>query len=285
MRRLALPLALVLLALAGCGGGGDEAAAPPGTSSSATTESTPAETGGETLPPPPAPGESTSFGVFFLRNGQVAPVFWAVPTTEAVATAALEALFAGPNPEEAAAGVETAIPDGTELGSIQISGGVAAVDLSPEFDALREPASMNPSLAQITFTLTQFPTIRRVWVAVQGEPVGSQARPMTRATFPKLVPLILVEHPALGEEVSSPMRVSGTASVFEATLRVRLQDPDGKTLWEDTVTASEGAPGRGTFAVDIPFIEEGPATIVAFSPSAKDGSEQHAYAVPVVLAP
>lgn len=281
MHRFALTLALILLLLAACGGGDDETAAPPATTTTAT-ESTPTETGAETLP---APGEFTSFGVFFLRGGQVAPAFWTVPRTEAVAQAALEALFSGPDAEAAATGMETEVPEGTKLMSVAIADGVATVDVSTEFDALREAESMNASLAQITFTLTQFPTVRRVWVAVLGEPVGSQQRPMTRATFPALVPLILVEHPALGEEVSSPVTVSGSASVFEATLRVRLQDLDGKSLFEDTATATEGAPGRGTFEIEIPFTEEGPATIVAFSPSAKDGTEQHAFAVPVVLAP
>lgn len=280
MRRLALPLALVALLLVGCGGGDDEAAAPPETG--ATTESTPAETGAGTLP---APGESTSFDVFFLRGGKVAPVYWAVPETEAVATAALDALLGGPSAEEADVGVETAIPEGTELMSVQVSDGAATVDLSTEFDALREPASLDASLAQITFTLTQFSTIQKVWVAVLGEPVGSQAEPMTRTTFPDYTPLILIEDPALGEAVSSPVAVSGTASVFEATLRVGLQGPDGDTIREDTVTASEGAPGRGTFAVQIPFSETGPGKIVAFSPSAKDGSPQHTFEVDVVLAP
>ena len=79
--------------------------------------------------------------------------------------------------------------------------------------------------------------------------------------------------------------MSGTASVFEATLRVRLEGPDGESLWEDTVTASEGAPGRGAFAVEIPFVATGPGKIVAFSPSAKDGTAQHTLEVPVTLAP
>jgi hypothetical protein len=51
------------------------------------------------------------------------------------------------------------------------------------------------------------------------------------------------------------------------------------------VTASEGAPGRGTFAVEIPFAATGPGKLVAFEPSAHDGSEQHASEVPVVLTP
>jgi len=275
--RFALLFALVLLA--GCAGGDEEG--PPAIGPVAT-ESTPTETGAEPLPPP---AETMSFDVFFLRGGKVAPVFWTVQQTEAVATAALGALFAGPSADEAGVEVETAIPQGTKLMSIDVSGGVATVDLSPEFDALREPESMNPSLAQITYTLTQFPTIRRVWVAVRGEPVGDQLRPMTRATYPAYTPLILIEHPALGKAVSSPVAVSGTASVFEATLRVRLEGPDGSKLWEDTVTATEGAPGRGTFSVEIPFTEEGPGRIVAFSPSAKDGEPQHTFEVEVELAP
>ena len=272
--RLALLFGLVLL-LAGCGGGGDDEEAAATTATSESTQT-------ETVAPP---NETTSFGVFFLRDGKVAPVYWEVQRTQAVATAALEALFAGPSADEAGVGVETAIPKGTKLMSIEVSGGVATVDVSPEFDALREPDSLNASLAQITYTLTQFPTIRRVWVAVQGEPVGPQERPMTRATNPAYTPLILIERPALGETVTSPVAVGGTASVFEATLRVRLEGPDGSKLWEDTVTASEGAPGRGRFAVGIPFTEEGPGKIVAFAPSAKDGSEQHTFAVEVELAP
>jgi hypothetical protein len=281
VRRLALPLALIPLLLAGCGGGGDETAAPP-PAASTTTESTQTETGAETVP---VPAETTSLDVFFLRDGKVAPVYRAVPQTEAVATAALEALLSGPTAEEAGAGVETQIPQGTKLMDLDLTGGVATVDLSPEFDALRPPESMNPSLAQITYTLTQFPTVRRVWVAVQGEPVGSQARPMTRRIFPDTTPLILIEHPALGETVTSPIPVSGTASVFEATLRIRLEGPDGTNLWEETVTASEGAPGRGDFAVEIPFIEQGPGKIVAFAPSAKNGEPQHTFEVEVALAP
>jgi sporulation and spore germination protein/immunoglobulin-like protein involved in spore germination len=278
VHRLALALALLLLALAGCGGGGnDEAAAPP-----ATTEAPAADSG---LVTTAAPDETTSLDAFFLRDGSVAPVARTVPQTQAVATAALEALFAGPSSDEAGLDVETAIPEGTRLMSIDVTSGVATVDLSNEFDALRPPESMNPSLAQITYTLTQFPTIRRVWVAVRGEPVGDQTRPMTRATFPKYTPLILVEHPAIGETVSSPVAVSGTASVFEATLRVRLEGPDGAKLWEDTVTASEGAPGRGQFSVEIPFTAEGPGKVVAFAPSAKDGEPQHTFEVEVVLAP
>jgi len=276
MRRLALPLVAVLL-LAACGGG-SETAAPTGTT--ADTDSAPGAT-----PTEPALEPVTSFGVFFLRGGKVAPSYRAVPETEGVGTAALNALLAAPTAEESGLGVSTAIPDGTKLLGLQVADGTATVDFSPEFDALRLPASMDASLAQIAFTLTQFSTVQRVWVAVQGEPVGSQSAPLTRESLPDFTPLILVEHPALEETVTSPVAISGTASVFEATLRVRLEGPDGEKLWEEMVTASEGAPGRGTFAVEVPFAATGPGKIAAFSPSAKDGSEQHTFEVEVELTP
>jgi germination protein M len=276
VRRLALPLAAVLL-LTGCGG--DETGAP---ATSVETETTPPATTAETET---VAEDITSFGVYFIRNDKVAPAHRSVPQTEAVGTAALEALLAGPTAEETDLGLSSTIPLGTKVLGLNVDDGVATVDLSPEFEPLRDEASIAASLAQITFTLTQFSTVEHVWVAVQGEPIGSQAEPLTRDAVTDLTPLILVEHPAVGETVTSPIPVSGTASVFEATLRIRLEGPDGESLWEDTVTASEGAPGRGTFAVAIPFAATGPGKIVAFSPSAEDGSEQHTFEVEVELAP
>ena len=47
------------------------------------------------------------------------------------------------------------------------------------------------------------------------------------------------------------------------------------------MTASEGAPGRGTFSVELHAPSPGPATVAAYSPSAADGSRQHEQDVPV----
>jgi hypothetical protein len=96
---------------------------------------------------------------------------------------------------------------------------------------------------------------------------------------------IVIESPAEGETVTSPLRVSGTASVFEANVILRLVAEDGTVLFENFVTATEGAPGRGTFAREIAFTASGPATLVAFEPSAADGSELHKVEVPLLLRP
>jgi germination protein M len=275
-------LAAALLVLAGCGG--DRTAAPGG----GETEAPPEET--NTAPAPPE--ATTSFAVYFLRGEKVAPVYREVPQTQAVGTAAVNALLAGPTSAERDLGVTSTVPEGARLAGLDVKDGTATVDLSPEFESGGGSLSMFGRLAELVFTLTQFSSVDRVWVASQGEPVtvfGSEGividHALTREDFADLTPIILVEHPALLETVSSPVQVSGTASVFEATLRVRLVGPDGETLRDDTVTASEGAPGRGTFALGIPFTRSGDGTVVAYTLSAKDGAEQHNFEVPVKLAP
>jgi hypothetical protein len=71
--------------------------------------------------------------------------------------------------------------------------------------------------------------------------------------------------------------------VFEATLVVQLLR-DGKILAKRNVTASEGAPGRGTFETTLQATP-GEATVSAFAPSAADGSPQHRVDVAVTVVP
>jgi hypothetical protein len=59
---------------------------------------------------------------------------------------------------------------------------------------------------------------------------------------------------------------------------------NGKVVERRGVSASEGAPGRGTF--DAVFTATpGPLTIAALSPSAKDGTPQHEVDVAVTVVP
>jgi hypothetical protein len=107
---------------------------------------------------------------------------------------------------------------------------------------------------------------------------GGASKPTTTALLP-----IVVERPSADEHVPPTFHVSGTASVFEATLVVQTLR-DGKTIERKTVTASEGAPGRGTFDVTM-HAPPGQLVVRAFSPSAKDGSAQHEVKVHVVVMP
>jgi hypothetical protein len=114
--------------------------------------------------------------------------------------------------------------------------------------------------------------------AVTAGGCGSASTPTTSAPAP-----IVVERPAPGERVSTTFHVSGTASVFEATLVVQTVR-GGTTVERKTVTASEGAPARGRFDVTM-HATAGELVVRAFSPSAADGSPQHEVRVHVVVTP
>ena len=108
-----------------------------------------------------------------------------------------------------------------------------------------------------------------------------QAATTSVPTTTTLAPIV-VESPADHAVVSPTFVVRGTASVFEATLVVELRR-DGDVLERQTVTASEGAPARGSFTATLHSRSGGAATVVAFAPNAADGSPQHVQTVPVVV--
>jgi hypothetical protein len=191
--------------------------------------------------------ETMPLTVYKLRNGLLTPTTVKIPPTRAVASSALAAL---------------GLP-----AQVGLVGSTAVVSLQHATPA---------QIAQIVFTLTQFPSVQSVDVA------GKKG--LTRADYGRFAPLILVESPAAHAEVGPQIRVLGTAEVFEATLVVELIQK-GKTIDEQTVTASAGAPERGVFTTVLNATEVGPATIVAYSPSAKDGSHQHEVRIPVTVAP
>ncbi len=64
---------------------------------------------------------------------------------------------------------------------------------------------------------------------------------------------IVVESPEPGASVSSPVTISGTASVFEGTVQLRILDADGEEIGSAFTTASAGAPDRGDFSEDVEF--------------------------------
>jgi len=234
--------------------------------------------GGESKSPykgtPTTPAETVELRVYWLRDGKVWPALREVPATEAVATAALEELLAGPNAqEEADLGFSSAIPAGTSLGhvttieNVTATDGGATVELSTE---LTEEA-----LAQVVHTVTQFPNLRAVEI---------QRKPYTRADFEDLTPAILVESPLSFQEVTSPLRVTGTANTFEATFQYNLTDTDGLIVDENFVTATSGTGTRGTFDFTtdpfmVPF--DGIGSLIVFERSAKDGSRINLVEIPL----
>jgi len=234
----------------------------------------------ETLPGPTTQTESTAteqpqlaLTVFFLRDGRVSPVRVHVPRTKAVANAALDELLDGPP-----AGYETAIPDGTDGDVTSVDRGTAKIDI---IDALDGAGN-----AQLAYTLTSIPGVTGIAYDGLVDPdTGTETDgPLTRGAFEQFAPPILVESPLPHDDVIAPVHVRGTASVFEATLVVELRQ-NGALVDKQTVTATEGAPGRGTFAAALTGGTPGKATLVAYAPSAEDGSPQHRVEVPIEIKP
>ena len=320
MKRVLLPLlTLVLLAACAPATGDLGSVAPPAPTNQASLDAPSAEPtpGGQspgTSPGPtdepgrtPKPDETpidpaktTVRAMFFLGsftdNPGLVPVLREVPQTQAVGTAALMALLAGPNDAELSArpAMYTAIPAGTRLLGLRIEGGVATVNLSREFESGGGSASVLGRLAQVVFTLTQFPTVQGVKFELDGEPVEVfsgegvvLSEPVARDDYYDQLPPIWVNRPAWGGVLANPATIGGFANTFEATFQVRLLDGTGRTLAQGPVMATCGTGCWGTFEVSVPYTvaRAGWGRLQVFEFSAADGSEVNLTEYPVWLTP
>ena len=228
----------------------------------------------------------------------VRPVARQIGPTSAVGKAAVNELIAGTTTEERAGtpAISGGMPDGTELLGLTIADGTARVDLSSEIEDVGGTFGETAVLAQLVFTLTQFPTVDEVVLLIEGEAVefygshGMEVTPsLTRDSFlgGGLVPDILIDQPAWFAQTESPLLVSGIGRLFEATASWALYDNDGLALAEGFTMASTGGPDWGTFQFAIPYTVDTPqlGSLMMWEESAEDGSPLHLVEHPVWLNP
>ena len=314
MKRLNLVFTIaVSAALVACtGGSGPLGTIPPGQSAQPSVEQ-----GSPDLTPAPSPSAEPSTSpvgspapsaspegttvvrAYFIFGGNQGvsgpvPVLRTVPATKAVAGAAMSALLDGPSDSEKVAKISTAIPDGTQLLGLTIKDGVATVDLSHEFESGGGSASVLGRLAQVVYTLTQFPSVKSVLFQVEGREVhalGGEGAvldgPATRADYVSILPSIFVDRPAWGAAIGNPARVTGNADVFEASFRIAILDGSGKVLTDQHAMATCGTGCRGTFDVTLQYnvAKAQYGTLRVYYGSAKDGSPQDIRDYPVWLTP
>jgi len=268
-----------------------------------SSEPTPAESPEPSLGPAESQGSSSGtvtlrayfFLGSFVDNAGLVPVLREIPKTKAVGGAAMEALLAGPNDDELGArpAMYTDIPDGARFLGLTIDAGVANVNLSREFESGGGSANVLGRLAQVVYTLTQFPSIETVQFQLDGQPIevfsdaGYADHPVGRADYTGELPAIFVDRPAWGGELASPARLAGLANVFEAQFRVRIVTDAGRVLADGPVHASCGSGCWGTFDVTIPYTVRSArwGTLGVYEPSAKDGSVTNLTEYPVWLTP
>jgi spore germination protein GerM len=179
-KALALLVVLCLVVVAGCAslkslqeklpseGAGPEAA-PPGNPGAYS----------ESAPPPSEPwsGATTKVTLYFADpSGQyLVPVTREIPKVEGVARATLQELILGPG---STSDFLPTIPAGTVLRDINIRpDGVAIVDFSKELVANHKGGTTGEMLTvySIVNTLTQFPTVKKVQLLVEGQQVSTLA--------------------------------------------------------------------------------------------------------------
>jgi len=280
-----LALALLLGGLAGCANDNDDKPSSGKPPSDGGTVTEPTET-------PTEPVATSEVRAYFMYGEKVTPVAGTAQGA-GVAAAAMELLLAGPTPKQSQQGLTTAVPAGTKLNGVTITDEVATVDLSPEFTSGGGTLSMSARVAQIVFTLTQFPTVTSVQFEIDGEALdvlGGEGiildHPRTRADEEDFAPQVLVESPTWDASVAlaSPLRVRGTANTFEAEFQLEIADATGKIIRTQRVMATSGSGTRGTFdaTISLQGLTPGEAFLVSSYLSAKDGSRVVVMEIPIV---
>jgi len=306
--------ATLVAVVAACGGGNSPPAASPtpdGTGT-ASPSATPSGSASAASTPEPTPAK-IALKAYFLYFGNVdgptplVPVYREVDGTVAVARAAMEQLLAGPTIDERAHDLQvgtigTQIPEETRLLGLDVADGIATVDLSGEFAsgdiAGDERESWAIRLAQVTYTLTQFPTVESVRFMVEGKPAGTieghEGTPIdlaTRAAYADQRPGIFIDQPAWGGELADPLVVLGTAQIlaepaqFEAALALRTT---AEILVQQTVRSAcapgcwqppEG--GRFEFEMSVPVGADRDDLILIVWAASSDRGKPGALAYPL----
>jgi len=190
MKKLILIISVLALVVAACGTGGGGSAGPvttepvttePGdtstTTTSAPTETTaPGDNQGTTTTTTQAPGDDEPADqvfveLFFVKEGLSAATVTRAVNSPMVATNAIKSLIEGPTPAEMDTELSSSIPEDTLLLGLTIEDGLVTIDLSREFEVGGGSFNMLSRLAQVVYTLTQFPTVDEVLFYIDGEPV------------------------------------------------------------------------------------------------------------------
>ena len=236
--------------------------------------------------------EQTSLVVWFANGDKLVPERRQVPSTPGIGAAAMRSLLQGPSGPEVESGHSTAIPEGTELNGLSINGGTARVDLSGTFDDGGGTLAMQMRLAQVVYTLTQFPTVTSVQFVIDGQEIKTFSNeglvldgPQKRKDYEEHLPAISVESPLSGDEVGSTFTVTGTANVFEANVSIEVLSQSGDRLIQTFTTATCGTGCRGTFEkkLELPEGTTGTVELKVFESSAEDGRPTNVVRIPLTV--
>lgn len=248
-------------------------------------------------PAPLAPDGLRALSIYWgdAKAERVVPVTRYLDPDSGLARGAMLALLAGPDAEDRARGLASAVPAGSRLLGITVRDSIATVDLSRDFESGGGSTAVRMRLAQLVYTLTRVRGVRSVRLWLEGQPVTTfsgegleVSMALTRNDFPDFAPFdedppVVLLEPVPGSSVGEPVLVRGTANVFEAQVGLRVRDAGGRVIVQTWTTATCGTGCRGTFekSVTLPDSVRGEILIEAYAPSAMDGSDMHRVATRV----
>jgi len=263
------------LLLASCAGAGTPDAAPDAPAPAPS----PAPGSG-----PDDPDATTLVEVHLVRSAPttfyVEPVPVRIPgdvddEVSARIAAAIDALLALTTPEDPE--LFTSVPSGTTLRSVAVDSGVATLDLAGGIVGSSGSSAQEVTFAQqLAHTARVDTSIVAIRLLVDGAPIDELwghldwSGPIEPDPF-ALSP-VTITVPLAGETVpAGVLTFRGQATVFEATVLVTLLGENGAVIEEGFVTATTGAPDRGTWEWAVTLPGAGLYTIVAEESDPSDG--------------
>jgi hypothetical protein len=196
-------------------------------------------------------------------------------------TAAIEALLAlteTGDPE-----LTTSVPAGTTLHLVSIDDGIVTLDLAGGIIGSTGSSAQELTFAQqLAHTARVDESITAIVLLIDGQPIDELwghldwSQPVT--VDASVLSPITVTTPMEGEEVTvGEVTFRGQATVFEANVLVTLLDGDGVVLEEGFVTATAGAPERGTWEWTVTLPSAGTYMLVASEDDVSDGEGRPAF--------
>lgn len=250
-------LLLAGLLLVSCGGGSSENVDDPADRTAPAPDPT-------TTAPPVATTKSTAgagapYTVWFLRDGRLSPGEPRVAATPDAPRDAVTALIAGRTEAEDALDLQTGVQRNVAVQSWEQQGDTVVVGFNRAF----ETAQTRPQVAQVVWTLTQFPGIERVQFLIDGKPNGATGvPPIGRADLADIWAPVMVDRPLPATTAApGPLAIEGTfapgamagwrvedsfgtlLAQGEADEVASAPGPDGRTAWRSRVALPDGVAG------------------------------------------
>lgn len=306
MRFLAV---LAFIALLGAACGNDSSDSNSGTSSTTEAENSTTTLADDNNSDEPENGDddaderSISLSAYWLdENNELRVGYTHVVAPGSPGADIVNALLDGPLDEDVELGLRTALPTDARLRSLDIIGSEVIADFSAEFAAGDDSLEAQARLAQVVYTLTQFPVVEAIEILIEGQPEATMGdsgiviKPiLARSDFEwdgeyeTFAPTVLVESPRPGQlTAGNGVEVAGSAFTFEGALYLEAISATGEVLAPETyfMTDVDGENMKGTFSVWLDFDSDllGDITLRAYDLSAESGEPTGVVEVPIVRA-